>query len=232
MSSYIPNLGIFDKVRSRKATRTGNSVLLVSQPYTPSLPPIPNTEQETLAVYQEVAKRGIKATHYSDKDATVGRVSESMQSFSCIHVACHASQDIENPLDSAIHLYDGQLELSEIMTKDLPNADLAFLSACQTSAGDHTLPEEAIHLAAGMMTAGYRSVVATMWSISDKHAPHVAEAFYKNLSSNKTADGIVSLDITSSARALHTAIQALRNGLDDKKERDLLEWIPYVHYGV
>ena len=46
-------------------------------------------------------------------------------------------------------------------------ADLALLSACQTSAGDEKLSEEVIHLAAGMLAAGYRGAVATMWSIRD-----------------------------------------------------------------
>ncbi|KAJ2930106.1 hypothetical protein H1R20_g6978, partial [Candolleomyces eurysporus] len=67
------------------------------------------------------------------------------------------------------------------MQKDLKNADLAFLSACQTSAGEQKLSEEAVHLAAGMLAAGYRRVVATMWAIGDRHAPEVAKDFYDYL---------------------------------------------------
>jgi CHAT domain-containing protein len=50
---------------------------------------------------------------------------------------------------------DGHLEVLEIMKQKIPNADLAFLSACQTSTGDEKLPDEAVHLAAGMLAAGY-----------------------------------------------------------------------------
>ncbi|PPR05580.1 hypothetical protein CVT26_009104 [Gymnopilus dilepis] len=131
-----------------------------------------------------------------------------------------------------IYLHDGKLEISEIMKKELPKANLAFLSACQTSAGDHNLPEEAVHLAAGMLAAGYRSVVATMWAISDSYAPDIAEMFYKNLSNDELTDGVVGLDIIGSARALHTAIQALRSDLDGEKEADLLTWVPYVQFGI
>ncbi|KAI0082963.1 hypothetical protein BDY19DRAFT_981531, partial [Irpex rosettiformis] len=53
----------------------------------------------------------------------------------------------------------------------LPNADLAVLSACQTATGDEKLSEEAVHLAAGMLNIGYKSVIGTMWSISDYIAP-------------------------------------------------------------
>ena len=188
--------------------------------------------EETAAICKELERRDVRSTLYSDSDATVARILGSMDSFPCIHLACHASQNLENPLESAIYLHDGKLEISEIMKKDLPNASLAFLSACQTSAGDRSLPEEAVHLAAGMLNAGYRSVIATMWSISDRYAPEVAEAFYRGLSNDGTTDGVIGLDITGSAKALHTAIQALRTRLDDTKESDLLAWIPYVHFGM
>ena len=85
------------------------------------------------------------------KIATVNYVLESMEKFSCIHLACHASQYAEIPLKSSIHLYDGPLELSEIIKKNLHNFDFAFLSACQTSQGNVRLPEEVVHFASGML---------------------------------------------------------------------------------
>jgi len=32
-----------------------------------------------------------------------------------------------------------------------------------------------------MLAAGYRGVVATMWSIGDRYGPEIAEDFYSNL---------------------------------------------------
>ena len=46
--------------------------------------------------------------------------------------------------------------------KKIVGADLAYLSACQTSTSNEKLSEEAVHLAAGMMAAGYHGDVATM----------------------------------------------------------------------
>jgi CHAT domain-containing protein len=88
-----------------------------------------------------------------------------MDQFPCIHLACHASQNVTDPLESSIYLYDGLLKLSEIMKKNLKNSDFAFLSACQTSKGNEKLLEEVVHLTSGMLAAGYWSVVGTMWSI-------------------------------------------------------------------
>jgi len=47
--------------------------------------------------------------------------------------------------------------------QDMPNASLAFLSACQTAMGDENLPDKAFHLAAALLFAGFRGTVATMW---------------------------------------------------------------------
>ncbi|KAF8122601.1 hypothetical protein EV363DRAFT_1182291 [Boletus edulis] len=42
-----------------------------------------------------------------------------------------------------------------------------FLSACQTVTGVEDLTDEAVHIAAGMLFAGYGGVVGKMWSISE-----------------------------------------------------------------
>jgi CHAT domain-containing protein len=60
-------------------------------------------------------------------------------------------------------LDDGNLKVSQIMQQSTPNALLAFLCACQTAMGDEKIPDEAIHLGATMLFAGFRGVVATMW---------------------------------------------------------------------
>jgi len=164
------------------------------------------------------------------EEATVSRVKEEMGSHSSIHLACHAKQDVGSPLNSGFYLHDGRLKLAEIMKLKIAHSELAFLSACQTSTGDENLSEEAVHLAAGMLAVGYRSVVATMWSIKDKYGPVVAEIFYQYLMDNRTTPGKPRLDTANSARALHHAIQGIRGQVGDT-ERGLLTWVPYVHFG-
>jgi CHAT domain-containing protein len=114
------------------------------------------------------------------------------------------------------------------MLQNLKNADLAFLSACQTSTGEERLSEEAVHLAAGMLAAGYQRVVATMWAIKDSHAPEVARDFYDYLLAHQHDNGF---DGSQSAFALHHAVQKLRQRLDNSSAL-LLAWIPYVHFGL
>ena len=58
-----------------------------------------------------------------------------------------------------------QLTISSLMELRLPNAVLAYLSACETAKGDKNQPDQAVHLAASMLFCGFRSVIATMWSV-------------------------------------------------------------------
>jgi len=81
-----------------------------------------------------------------------------------------------------------------------------------------------------MLAAGYRSVVATMWSIKDRYGPVVAESFYKYLMEKGEASEKTQLDTRSAAYALHSAIQGIRETLGDTEE-GLLTWVPYVHFG-
>ena len=80
-----------------------------------------------------------------------------------------------------------------------------------------------------MLAAGYREVVSTMWSISDRHAPKFATEFYRYLLEEKELEG---LDSTRAAYALDYATRKVRESLgEDSLERDLLVWVPYVHFG-
>jgi len=82
---------------------------------------------------------------------------------SIVHVACHAEQDEKDPLESVLLLDDGRLKVSRLIKEPLPNASLIFFSACETARGSESLPDEAIHIAAAALSAGFRQAIATMW---------------------------------------------------------------------
>jgi CHAT domain-containing protein len=208
-------------------------LLMISQPDTPMLCPIPGTAVEVQAIEKVLANHNVQHLCLESENATVNEVKKKMDAYSCIHFACHATQDTTKPLQSGFYLHDGRLELSEIIKEQLIGADLAFLSACQTSTGDEKLSEEAVHLAGGMLAAGYKGVVATMWSIEDQYGPGIAENFYKHLISHGANDRkrLEGLSSDGAAHALHYAIQQIRTKLDNS-ESSLLAWVPYVHFGL
>jgi CHAT domain-containing protein len=95
--------------------------------------------------------------------ASVREVISHLPEVTIAHFACHGEQNVQHPLESALLLQDGPLKVSHIMQKAMPNASLAFLSACETAMGDENLPDEVIHLGATLLFAGFGGVVATMW---------------------------------------------------------------------
>ena len=229
ISSYIPNVrALTERINSPQVLdKRKTAFFMISQPAAPNLPHIPGTTKEVLAIMRIFKNHNVRFLCLEGEAATVDQGITNMETHSCIHFACHAHQNTQEPLKSRFMLHDGGLELSEIIKRRLVGANLAYLSGCQTSMGDEKLSEEAIHLAAGMLATGYRGVIATMWSISDRHGPQIAEDFYAGLIS-QDLEQLSGLSTDNAARALHYATQKLRKQLGDSA----LDWIPYVHYGM
>lgn len=228
--SYVPTLSSL--VDSRKRGRRQHcdhdraSILFVSQPDTPGQQPIPKTTEEMQVVRKHAMGRArhLQCSFLEGQQATIDAVMKGMEEYSWVHFACHGVQNTADPIASAFCLHDGMLKLSSIIGKSLPHAEFAFLSACQTATGDEALPDEAVHLAAGMQLAGYRGVVATLWSIMDDDAPVVAENVYAHLMVDKACDP----DPRQAAVALRRAVQVLRR----RRQESILSWLPFIHVGI
>ncbi|TDL22044.1 hypothetical protein BD410DRAFT_803857 [Rickenella mellea] len=219
ISSYTPTLTAL--LRNCTPDRSVFKLLAVIQPNTPGVTPLPGTLEELKIIRKHVSN---SSSHIlQGQSATTSKVLSHMEKCSWVHLACHGVQDVSRPMESGLLLQDGRLELSKIIQKHIHHADFAFLSACQTATGDETHPEEAVHLAAGMLLAGYRGVVATMWSIRDDDAPFIADKVYTRLLDNGQPTG------AKGAEALHLAIQELR-----KKPGGcgFSSWVPFVYMGV
>ncbi|TEB19620.1 hypothetical protein FA13DRAFT_1780499 [Coprinellus micaceus] len=212
VSSYIPSVtALTQRVKHDHQIGEGVSGLfLTAQPKAPGAVTIPGTTKEVASIYAKATAYGLRVIKQEGDAVSADECLEFMDRFSSIHLACHASQNAAEPLQSRFRFHKGTLDLATIMRKNLKNADLAFLSACQTSTGEETLSDEAVHLAAGMLAAGYRRVVATMWQIKDSHAPGVADDFYEYLWTHRAEGSSSQFDGTMSAHALHHAIEQLR----------------------
>ncbi|KAG9120916.1 hypothetical protein FRC07_003357 [Ceratobasidium sp. 392] len=219
ISSYTPTLGVLGQ--STLAHDPFSGILAVGhESAVNGLTALPGTRTELERVQQEI--KGLPFTRLEGEHACVNTVLEAMENHNWIHFACHGSQNANDPMQSAFHLHDGDLDLAKIAQRSLKNAQLAFLSACETATGYATLPDESVHLAAGLLMAGYPTVIATMWSIHDEDAPLVAGRFYEHLLKGGP------LDSGKAAKALHTAVADLREQIGvDKYAR----WMPYVNIG-
>jgi CHAT domain-containing protein len=221
VSSYTPTLRALIKTRRDSDVQNIIKLLVVAVSHPNILGeyvcPLQNTGEEVELV-QEIIPT-VKTL--IDDEATVNAVLSAFKECSWVHLACHGVQSRDDPLQSALLLRDGRLHLGDIFKLNLPNADFAFLSACQTAVGDMRLQDEAMHLAAGFLFAGFRSAVATMWSMRDADGPLVSEAVYKQLFMNGTPDR------SRTAFALHSAIQVMR-----KNNIPMFRWVPFIHLGI
>ncbi|CAE6473581.1 unnamed protein product [Rhizoctonia solani] len=220
ISSYTPTLTAL--LESTPSTLGINSGLLaIGQQATPGHSRLPGTATE-LALVKAHTEPISRYSQLIDHQATTTAVLDAMEQHHWVHLACHAHQNVDNATESGFFLHDGTLDLAAINRRSFRNKGLAFLSACQTATGDQELPDEAIHLASGMLMAGYTSVIATMWSVGDSDAPVVADEVYARLMKDgKLGNG-------EAGRALQEAVAVLRERVG---EESFEQWVPFIHIG-
>jgi CHAT domain-containing protein len=168
VSSYTPTVSALLRAQAQAALVISSEVdmLLVGEDCAknPALNRLWSVRRE-LKCIELVAKSQQfgRAVEVIGSAATVQQVTEQVKSASFLHLACHGIQDQTNALESGFYLSDGKLTISKLMDLQLDKPWLAYLSACETAKGDAKQPDQVMHLAAAMLFAGFKHVIATMW---------------------------------------------------------------------
>lgn len=222
-SSYTPSIGTLRRLRKEaESASTGEAmnprVLIVAHTEAKDKASLEQVGTEVWKVLGAIESAAVLNGTACTKDAVLS----ALETATWAHLCCRAYQDHTAAFNSRFALKDS-LTLHDIAHASLPQAELAFLSACHTAAGGEYAPDEGMHLAAGMLFAGFRSVVGTMWACEDEDGPLVAEVFYEYMMRN----GIEKADYRDSAEGLSKAVGELR-----KRKVPLQRWICYVHYGL
>ncbi|KAJ6568590.1 CHAT domain-containing protein [Mycena capillaripes] len=206
--SYTPSLtALIHGFRPRSQSQKPFQVLAVAQPSAQGQAYIPGTKAEITSI-QKHATGKVPVLRLNASMAKVGNVQAGMRDSSWVHFACHGTQNGLDPTESALLLAgSSRLTLSNIIKFSLPEVQ-----------------EEAVHLAGGMLSAGYRGVIATMWTIMDSDAPQVASDVYERLFQTSPPDS------RRAAEALHHAVRRLREESDETKSFSC--WVPFIHVGV
>ncbi|KAG1884510.1 CHAT domain-containing protein [Suillus fuscotomentosus] len=177
-----------------------------------------------LELVRKLVPTTANSTTISGDAATRAGALSTLQQNTWVHLACHGKQDSMQPDNSHFVMRDEHLTLLDIVERDIPQAEFAFLSACHTAIGDEKTSEEVVHLAAGLQFSGFKSVVGTLWEVDDAIAKHVVEAFYTHMLGDLKDGGV--MDCTKAAWALNCAMHAV-------KTKVLLEQrMAFVHIGV
>ncbi|KAG2343594.1 hypothetical protein BDR05DRAFT_989693 [Suillus weaverae] len=207
--SYTPTLSALVRSRQGMKKRVTPSFVTVGQgqPGGGKGKALLAVDSELELVHKLVPATANRTTISGDAATRAGAL-EALQENTWVHLACHGKQDPVQPYDSHFVMKDEHLTLLDIMERDIPNAEFAFLSACHTAVGDEETPDEVIHLAAGLQFAGFKSVVGTLWEVDDAVAKHVVKAFYTNMFENLKDGG--AMDCTKAAWALNRATHAVK----------------------
>lgn len=125
-----------------------------------------------------------------DFDASLdGVTSTDLSKYRYIHFATHGLLNTRDPRSSGLvfSLFDrsgkpkpGFMRLEDIYDLRL-DADLVVLSACQTALGKDVRGEGLIGLTRGIMYAGSKQVLATLWKVDDAATAEFMKRFYRAL---------------------------------------------------
>lgn len=163
--------------------------------------------------------RGFEASRETAMSSLVGE-------YRIVHFATHGFLNTEHPELSGIVLSmvnpdgsktNGLMPLNDIYSLNL-SADLVVLSACDTALGRDVKGEGLVGLTRGFMSAGSRSVVASLWKVDDRATAILMAEFYKAMLQDKL----------SPAAALRSAKQKMRQ---DKAWSAPYFWAGFVLQG-
>ncbi len=117
-----------------------------------------------------------------NEDFTIDKLKTEHQrgNYEIVHLATHAEFRSGSPENSYIQFSDRALTLDRVseLNLDSPKVDLLVLSSCQTALGDE---EAEFGFAGSAIQTGVKSVLASLWSISDAGTVALMSEFYQHL---------------------------------------------------
>ena len=221
-------------VDSPKDYHSKSGVLLVGDPCLekvtkrgqPMYLPLPCAKMEV-----EMIGRILKVSPFTGTEATKKKVLEKIGPVALVHIAAHGKEETgeialapnagweNNTEQGSKNLIpkeeDYILKMSDVLATGL-RARLVVLSCCHSGRGE-VKSEGVVGIARAFLAAGARSVLATLWRISDKATMVFMESFYQHLADGKKA-----------SFALHQAMKTLRNS---ETFCDVKYWAPFVLIG-
>ena len=112
--------------------------------------------------------------------ATYSTLTEEGRSARVVHLATHGTFRADSPLFSSVRLADRHLSLFDLYHLRLA-AELVTLSGCATGLNALEGGDELVGLTRGLLYAGARSVLVTLWDVHDAFTAHAMAAYYRRL---------------------------------------------------
>ncbi|HIE79266.1 MAG TPA: CHAT domain-containing protein, partial [Nitrospinaceae bacterium] len=189
---YSPSASVMQYTFKEKAKRSrGIKVLALGNPDLGDFNyDLPLAEMEANALKWDFPKVDV----FTRKDATESWLKEHISEYQIIHIASHGEFDPVNPLFSSLKLTrseteDGNFEMNEVFGLEI-NADIVTLSACQTGLGDIVGGDELVGLNRAFIYAGTKSILSSLWRVSDISTAVLIKHFYRNYGHANKAESL------------------------------------------
>jgi tetratricopeptide (TPR) repeat protein len=164
--------------------------LTIRVPTRPSGPPlvVGNPAGDLSAAGDEATEvaRVLGVTPLLGQEATMKTVRAALADSPLIHIAAHATFDADDPMRSAIHLFDGDLTVSRVIG-EWSTADLVVLSACEGATGAVVTGGEMLGVSSALLRAGADTVVASLWRVDDAASSYLMRTFHESLLAGASA---------------------------------------------
>ncbi|MCM2387675.1 CHAT domain-containing protein [Streptomyces albipurpureus] len=213
------------------------SLLVVAMPETPGESSLLGVDKEVAEITAAVADAEVLRGRHATREAVLG----ALYRHPVAHFACHGVSEPGDPSTSRLLLDDhliAPLDVATIVRQDLAQARLAYLSACSTTETAARYGDEAVHVTAAFLLAGFAGVVGTLWPVKDSAARAVSVAFHRRMFAEGTGNAPVADADTGGALAdgsVAGAAYALQHAVDRlRMRRPGLPglWSAHVHVGA
>jgi CHAT domain-containing protein len=139
---------------------------------------------------------------------------QAAQHASFVHVATHATFRQDNPMFSSFKLADGYVTALDLFSMNC-QTNLVALSGCQSGLGQVVESDDLLGLTRGFFYAGARSLLMSLWTVSDESTVTLMSEFYKEWQTGSTK-----------AKALQRAMRTVRLSYPNP-----FYWAPFVLVG-
>ncbi|MFD7878858.1 CHAT domain-containing protein [Streptomyces sp. NPDC059766] len=219
-SSYPPALRALTHPRRRAAGTASGPAPAVCMARTPGHRDLPGSTDE-LRLLGEVFEDA--PTALSGADARRSDILSELPGHAFAQFARHAVADPAAPSAGRLLVHGHRhrpLTVTDVIALDLPRAEPAFRSACETARTGPALVDESIHLGPAFQIAGFRQVVAALRPVSDRRAVQLARPVYEAVARAGTTAVVPT--------ALHETVRRRRDTWPDHPWL----WAVHVHSGA
>lgn len=183
--AYAPSATMYSMRAGPRAATRPNARAAISGLRTALVLGIPDERNAAIAAEAGAVAAALPGARlYLGAAATRAALAKHGPGSRIVHIATHGVFRPDHPLFSAIRLGDGELSLHDLYALHLP-AELITLSGCSTGLAAGDAGDERLGLARGLLAAGARNLLLTLWDVQDASTADFMQAFYPRLSAGQ-----------------------------------------------